>query len=137
MVLPKRLEFIEIPELPPCEPVPPALEGPDRSRGDRHRGDPLPLIGTAVFTRRDVLVVPDSRVPPDAFGLLAVFGKQHLKTAFAIVPRLLPGSLPEPVGNLGGVKTAAMLCIGAIAAFVQRGSIAFVVFHFQNVPLAA
>src|SRR5918995_4696370 len=107
------------------------------SRGSGDRSDPFPLIGAAVFAWRDIFMGADPRIPPDAFGLLAVFREQNLKTAFTVIARLLPGALPETIGKPAGGEPSSVLGIRPVAGLIQRGSVAFVVFHFQYFPFAA
>ena len=101
------------------------------------RGQPFPDIGPAVFTRENILLGADPRIPPHAFGLGPVLGEEEFKFSFAIIARLLPGALPETVGILRGDESSTVLGIGAVASFVECGLVAFVILHFENVPFPA
>ena len=90
-----------------------------------------------MFTRGNVLLGADSRIPPHALGLGPVLGEEKFKFSFAIIARLLPGALPETVGILCGNELSTVLGIGAVAGFVECGLIAFIVLHLENVPFPA
>src|SRR5512134_536604 len=103
----------------------------------RDRSEPLPVIRAAVFTGRNVLMVADPGVPPDSLGLFTVFREQDFEAAFPIVARLLPGALPESIGNLGGGESSPMLGIGTVPGLVQGGFVALVILDFEDFPFAA
>ena len=101
------------------------------------RGDFLPVIGAAVFLWRNIFPRIYPCVPPDALGLLAVFREEDFKSTFPIVAGLMPRPLPQTVFNFCGDESSLVLCVGAVSVLVDRGFIAFFVFHLENIPLSA
>ena len=90
-----------------------------------------------MFARGNILLGADPRIPPHAFGLGSVLRQEEFKLSFAIVARLLPGTLPETVGILCGDESSPVLGIGAVTSFVERGFVALIVLNFENVPFSA
>lgn len=76
----------------------------------------------------DVVPRPDPHIPPDASGLGPVFREHDFKGAFAVVPRLLPGSLPAMIVILRGDDLASLPGVGAIAVSIQGCVVLLLVF---------
>ena len=95
------------------------------------------MIRAAVFAWRDLGLSADPRIPPDPFGLGAVRGEKDFKPSLTVIAGLLPGALPQTIGDHDGGETTAVLTVGAVPLSVQRCSVAFVIFDFEDFPLSA
>lgn len=89
-----------------------------------------------MLTRRDIFLRTDSAVPPDAFGLRAVFRKEDFKSSLSIIARLVPGALPQAIRDRSGREATAMLSIWPISVLVERRFIALVILNFDDVPFS-
>ncbi len=89
-----------------------------------------------MFPRRDIGVPSNSCVPPDAFCFFPILGEQQFKTALTIIAWLMPAALPQTVCKFRRDELSSLLGVWSVAGLVERGLVAFVVFYFQNIPLA-
>jgi len=71
------------------------------------RGQPLPEIGSAVFTRGNVLLAADPRIPPDALGLGSILGEEEFKSSCAVVARTL-----QTTRDMSASVCKGLLCAG-------------------------
>lgn len=105
--------------------------------GGGGRSESLPHVGATMLPRRDIVSAADTDVPPNAFGLGAVFGKDDFKCAFAVIAGLLPGALPATVVETGRRKPPILPGIGTVAVRIERGAIRLIVLDFSDFPFPA